>query len=155
LNDLTTTIVIGVALVGVLILSFVVQGWRTRRAPIGKVVGIASHVRYNEKICEGYSENSPVGRFKTSAWNKHRESVDFLPEELWDELANVFETIEELNVTIDTARKLGSPGYVAASDIERLKAPLASCKEQIQDWVYANMNNPEYLPKKRSIFFRR
>jgi len=154
LDDLGSTILIGVALVLLLVLSVVLQGFRTRRSPIGKVVGIASNVRHNEKLCENHSENSSVGRFKTSAWDKHRESVDFLPVELRNELSDVFESISELNVTIDTSRRLGSTGYVSASDVERLKAPLASCKEKLQEWVYANMNNPEYLPKKRSIFRR-
>lgn len=121
---------------------------------MGKVVGIASSVRHNEKLCENYSEDRSVGRFKTSAWDKHKESVDFLPEELLTELSAVFESITELNVTIDTARRLGSTGYISGADAEKLKAPLASCKEKLQEWVYANMNNPDYLPKKRSLFRR-
>ncbi|MCK4863695.1 MAG: hypothetical protein KAS25_05320 [Dehalococcoidales bacterium] len=154
MGELSSTIIIGVALVLLMVLSVFLQGFRTRRSPIGKVVGIASSVRHNENLCENHSENRSIGRFKTSAWDKHRESVDFLPEELRTELSNVFESITELNVTIDTSRRLGSTGYVSAADIERLKAPLASCKDKLQEWVYANMNNPEYLPKKRSIFRR-
>jgi len=152
LGDIGSTVLIGVVLVLALGFSFFIQGLRTRRAPMGKVVGIASGIRHNEKLCENYSEGRVTGRFKTSAWDKHKESVDFLPVELRNELSVVFESVAELNVTIDTARRLGSAGYVSASNIEKLKAPIASCKQQLQDWVYANMNNPEYLPKKRSIF---
>lgn len=154
MDDLGSTILLGVALVLLLVLSVVLQGFRTRRSPMGRVVGIASSVRHNVKLCENYSENSSIGRFKTSAWDKHKESVDFLPVELRNELSDVFGTISELNVTIDTARSLGSAGYVSANDIKKLKTPLASCKEKLQEWVYANMNNPDYLPKKRSLFRR-
>lgn len=152
MNDFTSTILIGVALVALLVLSIVVQGWRTRRSPMGKVVRIASSVRHNEKLCLNYDSDQGMSRFKTDAWEKHKESVDFLPVELRNDLSDVFEQIVELNVTIDTSRKLGSTGYVSPGDVDKLKEPLASCKEQLQEWVYANMNNPEYLPKKRGIF---
>jgi len=154
LGNLSSTILIGVAMVLLLGLSVVLQGFRTKRSPMGKVVGIASDVRHNEKLCNNISENRSIGRFKMAAWDKNKESVDFLPEELLAELSKLFETIAELSVSIDTARRLGSTGYVSVSEVEKLKAPLASCKEQLQEWVYANMNNPDYLPKKRSIFRR-
>lgn len=154
MGNLSSTILIGVAMVLLLGLSVVLQGFRTKRSPMGKVVGIASDVRHNEKLCNNISENRSIGRFKMAAWDKNKESVDFLPEELLAELSKLFETIAELSVSIDTARRLGSTGYVSVSEVEKLKAPLASCKEQLQEWVYANMNNPDYLPKKRSIFRR-
>jgi len=154
LGNLSSTILIGVAMVLLLGLSVVLQGFRTKRSPMGKVVGIASDVRHNEKLCNNISENRSIGRFKMAAWDKNKESVDFLPEELLAELSKLFETIAELSVSIDTARRLGSTGYVSTSDIEKLEAPLASCKDKLQEWVYANMNNPDYLPKKRSIFRR-
>lgn len=154
MGDLGSTILIGVALVLLLGLSVVLQGFRTKRSPLGKVVGIASDVRYNEKLCNSFSENRSVGRFKTGSWDKNRGSVDFLPEELMTELSKLFETIAEINVNFDTAKKHGSASYMGAVDVEKLKAPLASCKERLQEWVYANMNNPDYLPKKRSLFRR-
>jgi len=154
LSNLVSTILIGVALVLVLVLAVVLQGWRTRRAPIGKVVGIASDVRHNEKMCQNYDEGHVPGRFRTGAWDKHREKVDFLPDELRSNLTDLFEQVSELNVTIDTARKLGSTGYISPGDVERLQAPLTSCMEKLQEWVYANMNNPAYLPKKHGIFRR-
>jgi hypothetical protein len=66
----------------------------------------------------------------------------------------LFESIDEINANIDTARKHGSPGFLSVGEVAKLKAPLASCGEKLQEWVYANMNNPEYLPKKRGIFRR-
>lgn len=154
MSDLTSTILIGVALVLVLVLSVVIQGWRTRRSPIGKVVVIASDIRHNAKLCEDYDEGSLSGRFKTGSWEKHSEAVEFLPVELRNDLTVVFEQVSELNVTIDTARKLGSTGYISPGDIEKLQEPLDSCKQRLQEWVYANMNNPAYLPKKRGLFRR-
>jgi len=151
LGDLGSTILIGVALVLLLVLSVFLQALRTRRSPIGKVVGIASNLRHNEKLCNNFSYDRSIGRFKTSAWDKNRKSVDFLPEELLADLSKLFESIAEANGSIDAARKHGSDSYMSAVDVDKFKAPLASCKEQVQEWVYENMNNPDYLPKKRSI----
>ncbi len=155
MSDTVSTMLIGVAMVLLLGVSLVIQMWRTRRSLMGKVVGITSNVRYNEKLCENYREDRSIGRFKTSAWDKYNGAVDFLPEELRNELSKVFEIISELNISIDTARKHGSEGYVSTVDVEKLKAPLASCGKQLQEWAYANMNNPDYLPRKYSVFRRR
>jgi len=154
LSDTVSTLLIGVAMVLLLGVSLVIQMWRTRRSLMGRVVGITSNVRYNEKLCENYREDRSIGRFKTSAWDKHKGGVDFLPEELRNELSDVFGLITELNVSIDTARKHGSEGYISARDVEKLKAPLASCGKQLQEWAYANMKNPDYLPKKYGVFRR-
>ena len=155
MSDTVSTLFIGVVLVLLFGVSIVVQMWRTRRSPMGKVVGITSNIRYNEKLCESYRENYSFGRFKTSAWDKHQGAVDFLPEELRKELSAVFSLITELNVSLDTARKHGSEGYVSTGDVEKLKAPLASCGKQLQEWAYANINNPDYLPRKYGVFRRR
>lgn len=154
MGDIGSTVLIGVAMVLLLGLSVGLQGLRARRSPLGKVVGIASNVRYNEKLCNSFGENRGVGRFKTGAWDRNKDSVDFLPGELLTELSKLFKTIAEINVNIDTARKHGSTSYMGSFDVDKLKAPLASCKKHLQDWVYANMNNPQYLPKRRSLFRR-
>jgi hypothetical protein len=155
LSDTVSTLLIGVAMVLLFGVSIVIQMWRTRRSPMGKVVGLTSDIRYNEKLCDNYREDRGFGRFKTSAWDKHQGAVDFLPEELQKELSKVFALMSELNVSIDTARKHGSEGYVSTSDVEKLKGPLASCAKQLQEWAYANINNPDYLPRKYGIFRRR
>jgi len=76
LGNLGSTILIGVALVLLLVLSVFLQAFRTRRSPIGKVVGIASNLRHNEKLCNNFSYDRSIGRFKTAAWDKNRKSVD-------------------------------------------------------------------------------
>jgi len=154
LNDAKSIILFGVAMALLLVLSLGLQALRTRRSPLGKVVGIASSVRYNDNLCNNFRYSRNIGKFKTAAWDKHKESVGFIPEELHAELSELFEAIAEINVRIHDAIKYGSDSYMEAIDVSKVKAPLASCKEQLQSWVYENMNNPEYLPKKRGIFRR-
>jgi hypothetical protein len=154
LNDTNSVIILGVALFLMLILSMVIQAWRTRRAPMGRVLGIASDLRYNRKLCEKISGGGPVARFKTANWDKHNQRIDFIPEELRDELAKLFESIEEINSTIDASRTHGSRSYMGSISIDRMLEMILPLQEQIQNWVYENMNNPEYLPKKRGLLRR-
>ena len=152
MSDTNSIVIFGVAMFLLLVLSLLIQAWRTRRSPMGKVVGIASSVRHNMKLCDNFSYDRSIGRFKTAAWDKHKGAVVFLPEGLRAELAGVFGEITEINERIDAARKYSSDSYMASIDVSKLKGPLASCREKLQAWVYENMNNPEYLPKRRSLF---
>jgi hypothetical protein len=154
LSDSVSTILVVVLIVMVLALGVFLQGWRTRRSPFGRVVGIAKDVRHNEKLCENHDQVHVVGRFRTGAWDKYSESVDFLPQELKNDLADLFRSISGLNETINTAGRLGSSSYISSSDVEKLKAPLTSCRDKLQEWVHANINNPEYLPRKWGLFRR-
>ena len=105
-------------------------------------------------MCENFSYHYSIGRFKTGAWNKHGRKVEFLPGELLTELAGLFEQINDMNDRIDAARRQKSNSYMAAIEVDKLKPPLARCQEQLKEWVMENMNNPDYLPKKRSLFRR-
>jgi hypothetical protein len=154
LNDTTSIIILGVLLFVMLLVSMGVQAWRTRRSPMGRVVGIASDLRYNRKLCEKISGGGPVARFKTGNWDKNRERIEFIPGEVRDELAKLYETIGEVNATIDASQMHGSKSYMGSISIDKMLEMIMPLQEQIQNWVYENMNNPEYLPKKRG-FLRR
>jgi hypothetical protein len=151
---LLENVLIGIALFAMLALSIGLQVIRTRRAPLGRVVGILSNVKYNENLVENFSFHRSIGRMKASAWQKNKDRVDFLPQELLTLLSRLFGMVEEVNEKIDAAIRYKSDSYMAAVDISKLKAPLAESREKLQEWVYANMHNPEYLPKRRSLFRR-
>lgn len=147
-------ILIGVALFLMLGLAIGLQMVRMRRAPLGRVVGILSNVKHNERLCENFSFHRSIGRLKAGAWHKNKNKVEFLPQGLMTVLSELFEMVDEVNERIDAAIKFKSDSYMAAIDISKLKTPLATCREQLQEWVYTNINNPEYLPKRRSLFHR-
>ena len=154
MSDLTTNILIGVALILMLGLSVVLQILRTRQAPLGRVVGILSNVIKNEKFVENFSFHRSMGKLKAGAWKKNKDKINFLPQDMRTALSKLFEMVEEVNERIDAAIRYKSDSYMAGIDISRLREPLAGSKEQLQEWVQVNMNNPEYLPKKRSLFRR-
>jgi hypothetical protein len=154
LNDTSTLIIIGVAMVLMLVLSMGIQAFRTRRAPIGRVVGIASDLRYNRKLCERISAGGDAARFRTGNWERNSQKVDFLPLELREELAKLFEAIGEINSTMDASLMHGSKSYLGSMNIDKVLEMITPSQEKIQEWVMANMNNPAYLPKKHG-FLRR
>lgn len=147
-------VLIGIALFAMLALSVGLQIVRTRRAPLGRVVGILSNVKHNENLVENFSFHRNIGRMKASAWQKNKDKVDFLPQELLALLSRLFGMVEEVNERIDTAIKYKSDSYMAAIDVSKLKAPLAESRERLIEWIQENMHNPEYLPKRRSLFRR-
>ena len=147
-------VLIGLALFLMLGLAIFLQMFRMRRAPLGRVVSILSSVKHNERLCENFSFHRSIGRMKASAWQKNKDRVDFLPQELWTMLSELFELVGEVNEMIDAAIRHKSDSYMAAIDVDKLKMPLSTCREQLQEWVYENMHNPDYLPKRRSLFHR-
>jgi hypothetical protein len=152
LEDTGSIVILGVMLFVMLGFAMGIQWFRTRRSPIGKVIMIASDLRHNVRLCESAGSDHSTGRFRTGGWEKHWAAVDFLPEELRDELSRLNDMLAELNGTIDAARMHGSNNYMATIDVSKVREPLTSCQEQVQNWVFENMNNPEYRPKKRSLF---
>jgi hypothetical protein len=154
LDSLTSNILIGLALLILLGLSIGLQIFRARRSSLGHVVAILNNLKHNIRLCENFSYHYGIGSLKADAWVKYREKVSFLPQELLNNLSKVFDVVAEINANIDAATRFKTDSYMAAIEIDKLKEPLVSCHEQLHEWVYANMNNPDYLPKKKSLFRR-
>jgi len=148
-----TNVIIGIVLVLFLALNIYVKSRRTGKAPLGRAVSVLAEINHNEKLVDNFSFHYGVGRMKTGAWKKNKDKVDFLPRELRMTLSRAFEMSEEVNDRIDAARKFKSDSYMAGIDVSKLKAPLAESKQQLQEWLQANMQNPEYQPKKRRGLF--
>ena len=153
LGESGSNIIIGIVIFLFLALNIYVKSRRTGKTPLGMVVGILTNVNHNEQMVENFSFHRGAGKLKTGAWQKNKDRVDFLPQELWMTLSKTFEMSEEANERIDAARKFKSDSYMAGIDVSKLKAPLAKSKQQLQEWLQANMQNPEYQPKKRSGLF--
>jgi hypothetical protein len=140
------------AIVALLALSIGLQVFRTRRAPLGRVLQIFSNIRYAEKLCKEFSYSRQARKFRVNGWEKNKDKVLFLPEELRTELGGFFSKLADINIKIDTAMKFRSDAYLVTIDVNTLEQPLTSGKEKLQKWLQANMHNPAYLPKRLSIF---
>ena len=135
-----------------LVLNVYIRSRRTRKTPLGRVVGILAEVNHNEKLVENFSFHRTVKKLRTGSWKRNSNKVEFLPQDLRMMLAQTFEMLEEANERIDTSRKFKSDSYMAGIDVSKLKAPLAQSKQRLQYWLQENMQNPEYMPKRRGLF---
>jgi hypothetical protein len=152
LGETGSHIIIGIIIFLLLAFNIYIKSRRTVKTPLGQVISILMNVNHNEKLVENFSFHRGAGKLKTSAWKKHKDKVDFLPQELWMTLSQAFEMSDAVNERIDAARKFKSDSYMAGIDVSKLKAPLAESKQRLQEWLQANMQNPEYAPKRRGLF---
>lgn len=139
-------------IVALLVASVGLQILRTRRAPLGRVLQIFANIRYAEKLRKEFSGSRKVRKFRVNGWEKNKRKVLFLPEELRTELDGLFGNLADINIKIDTAMKFRSDAYLVTIDVNKLEQPLASSKGKLQKWLQANMHNPEYMPRRFSIF---
>ena len=150
-STVQTVVIIG-ALIIVLALSVVMQLFRARRSPLGRVIKIYEDLSRIEKFCDDPVYRPKAGRLSTDAWDKYREKVGFLPEEIKTDLTRLFDMAGEINTDIDASARVNSGMALAAVNTEKLRTPLTSCRGKLKDWISENLHNREYLPKKFGVF---
>jgi len=149
---MSTTLLLVLAIVLLIAASVFAQFYRTRRSPLGRVLYIFSNIRHAEKICREFSYKRNVKKFQVAGWQKNKDKVHFLTKVLHTELAKLIGMLNESNIKIDTAVKFKSNAYLVTIDVKNLEEPLAASKERLRNWIQENMHNPEYLPRRRSLF---
>jgi len=147
-----STIVFIIVIVLLLVANVFLRKRKAEGTPLGKVVSIFSELRYNQKLTETFNFHWRSNKFKTSSWNRNNAKIDFVPQELLAMLSHAFEMAEDCNQRIDAAKKYRSDSYMAAIDVDKMKVPLAKCIQRLQEWLQENMQNPEYMPKRRGLF---
>ena len=135
-----------------LVLNIYIKKRRTDKTSLGMVVGIFTDVNKNLQKIENFGFHWQVGKFKADSWSRGKDKIDFLPLELRQKLSRVFDMVEDMNRRIEAAKKYKSDSYMAGVDAGKLKEPLTESKQQLQEWLQENMQNPEYAPKRRGLF---
>jgi hypothetical protein len=149
LTETTLNILLGILLLGALALNIYVKYRRSKKTPLGRVASILMDINHNEKFVDNFSYHRGFGKMKMSSWQKYKDKVDFLPQEMRMTLSQTFDMCEEVNERIDSARKFKSDSYMAGIDVSKLRTPLARSKEQLREWLQENLQNPEYQQKRR------
>ena len=152
LSETAINIMLGILIAGLLVVNVFVRKRKTDKTPLGMAVSIFTELRHNQKLVETFSFHWKAGRFKTASWKRNSGRIDFIPFEIRTTLSKAFDMLEEYNQRIDAAKSYKSDSYMAAIDVDKLKAPLAESMQQLQVWVQENANNPDYLPKRRGLF---
>ena len=150
-STLQTVAIIG-ALILVLILSVLMQAFRARRSPLGRVIKIHEDLQRIEKFCDDPAYRRKAGSLSTHAWDKYQEKVKFLPEEIRQDLAKLFGMASEINADIEASVKINSDVALATINTEKLRTPAENCRGKLKNWISENLHNKEYLPKKFGVF---
>ena len=92
---------------------------------------------------EAFLFNWQAKKFKTGAWKRNKDKMDYIDQSLRNILAGAYAIAEEFNGEIDAAKKHKSPGYLAGIQLDRLKEPLARSKQGLQEWLELNKRAKE------------
>ena len=153
LGETGINILLGILIALLLVANFFFRKRKAEKTPLGKAVGIFSELRHNQKLTGTFSFHWGSKKFKTASWKRNNARIDFIPMEIRATLSKAFDMVEDVNQRIDAAKKYKSDSYMAAIDVDKLKVPLARGAEQLQIWLQENVNNPEFLPKRRRGLF--
>ena len=116
-------------------------------------VGLLSETNHNLKIMDAFSSNWRVQKkFKTGNWNRNQDKIDFLDQELQNNLADAFDLAEDFNERIAEAKQHKSTSYLAGIQADKLREPLTKSKEGLTEWVQANFQTEMSQRRRRGLF---
>ena len=102
------------------------------------VRSLVSEIDSNQKLVEAFSFQGQLKKFKTGAWKRNRNKLDYLAPDLRNALGDAYGIAEGFNREIDTAKKHKSAGYLVNIQADRLSKPLARCKQGLEEWLQLN-----------------
>ena len=148
---------ISIALLALLVIMVVanvfLKGRKMEKSPVGKMMVIYMELNSNKRTLESFGATRHYKKFKTGAWKRNRDKLDFLPYELQTSLADAFDMAEDYNQRIVAASKFGSQSYMAGIDVEKMRKPFEQTVQEIYAWIQENMDDPELAPKKKRGMF--
>jgi len=103
------------------------------------VASLLSEINHNLEITDTFSSNWQMkGKLKTDNWNRNKDKIDFLDQELQNNLSNAFSLAEDFNQRIADAKLYKSTSYLAGIQADKLIKPLAKSKDGLDEWLQAN-----------------
>ncbi len=140
------------------IVIIIIFGVLKRRRGGGKThlevaASLLSETNHNLKIMDAFSSNWRITkRFKTGNWNRNQDKIDFLDEDLQDNLSDAFSLAEDFNQRIVEAKRHKSTSYLAGIQVDKLREPLTRSKEGLTEWVQANFQTEMSQRRRRGLF---
>ncbi|MFC2051479.1 hypothetical protein ACFLT4_01950 [Chloroflexota bacterium] len=133
---------------GLVILQFFVGRRRKPESTRQEIIqNLLLEVRLNQAMLETYHQRQKPRKFEVTGWKRSRDKLDFLGQSLQRSLSDAYMIIEDFNQQIGEAKKHKSAGYMASVNTEKLKEPLAKCKQGLEEWLLASTaKNPPRQP---------
>lgn len=123
---------------------------RGERNPAEIALSLLADVKQNQHQMESFNYSKQAGKFRTASWGRNKNRIEFLGQGLQGSLAEAFDTADQFNRDIDSARKYKSSSYLASINVERLRRPLSASKQGLEDWLKDNMGKGH--PARRGLF---
>jgi hypothetical protein len=114
---------------------------REQQRRLEVVKNLISEIDYNSRVAESLALRSQIKKFKTAAWKRNKEKIEYIDEKLQSILANAYDIADELNRHIDKAKEFKSTSYMIGIDTNRLIEPLIKSKQGLEDWMELNKSN--------------
>ena len=151
LGDILQKYLIVIVMVLLLAFNIFMKSRRGQKTPLGTVAVLLSDLNHNQRLLATFSYHRQIGKFKTDSWERNKEKLDFLPQGLLTTLADTFRLAADFNERIDMAVKYKSDSYMASIDVRKMQPLLEKSRQQLEEWLQANRQNPEYSQKRRGL----
>ena len=153
LGDIGRNLIILVPIILLLLFNiFFRRKRRGERTPTEIVFSLLSEIALNQQIVETFLQGQPVKKFKTGSWQRNKNKLDFLEQELQVVVAKVFSMAEEFNREIDSAKKFKSSSYLIGIPADKLKEPLARSRQWLEEWLQSHSGQTQATPGRRGLF---
>ena len=147
-DAISENIPIIVLIVGLIALQFIVGRRRKPESTRQQIIqDLLLEVRLNQAMLESYHQRLKPKKFEVNDWKRSKDKLDFLGQSLQRSLSDAYMIIEDFNHQIDEAKKYKSASYMASVNTDKLKEPLAKCRQGLQEWLLASTAaNPPKRP---------
>ena len=143
LSNTATNILFVLGIAFLIAINLFLKSRHQARKPAEMVLSLLSEINHNQKLVEDFQFHLNVKKFKTENWKINKTKVNFLGQSLLTTLDTAFSMAESFNHDIDTAKKYKSTGYLTVISIDKLKEPLAKSKQGLEEWLQANIEQPQ------------
>ena len=151
LGEMSNNLLVILAIVVLLVFNIFLRRRRGEKTPLEVAFSLLSEIHQNQKLVESFQFNLKVRKFKTGSWQRNKSKVDFLGQSLQTTLANAFSMAEGFNQDIDAAKKQKSTSYLSGINVDKLKEPLAKSRQELEEWLQANMEKQQQAPRRRGL----
>ena len=133
---------------GLVVLQFIAGRRRKPESSRQQIIqNLLLEVRLNQAMLESYHQRQKPKKFQTNDWTRNKDKIDFLGQSLQRNLSDAYMIIEDFIHQIDEAKKYRSANYMASVNPDKLKEPLAKCRQGLQEWLLASTAaNPPKRP---------
>ena len=116
------------------------------------VTSLLSEIALNQQIMEAFIQKWQARKFRTDSWQRNKDKLGFLDQELQNTLARAFSLAEEFNRDIDSARKYKSSSYLAGISADKLREPLARSRQGLEEWLQSSGGQATMTTGRRGLF---